>query len=435
MGLLALAISGCGDDGGGDDQPTAGLIVGQQAQDGELGDRLVVVDPDRPDHEEIDLADVGRGTPAGRGTAFYETPTDLYLVDAEAGEAHDLGVDLTDADPGYSLGVVQGGGRRFTVLLSPTGAAATLVDLEEATATALGLGDATLYYSAELTPDESRALVNTDDGAWLVPTDDPGDPERLADGAGQLVDDGTGVLLRTPDGILVQDLDSGDGVELGSTGIDGVLAVGSRVVAVQGDEAVLVEPGSPDVLASAPYSGRGAAPLVAGTSILLPGPGGRWTLMDADAATTTPLDELTGMVPAFSGRPPTRWVPFSDSAELGGRRVVAVDAADGSVATVLDLPRGQQVVGFPDVADQGPNALLAVDRPEGTTLLVADLETGELVELGVRLQGAALSPDGERVAWSGGDDPDNPSLLVADVEDPTSADVLADGVALPLWLE
>jgi hypothetical protein len=434
LGLLLLVLSACGGDdgGGGGDGPgersvSAGLLVGQQADDGRLIDTLELIDPERPGDETVDVADVSRGIPVGVNQALYESGAQIVLLDADGGDVTDLGLQIGDIDLAYSRASVAPGGDRYVVLLAPTGEGAALVDLEDATVTDLlaELDEATVVLGAEMADDGSAVLLNTDDGVHVVPTDAPDEPERVGDGAGQLLDGGSSVLLTSADGVIVRDLDSGDETNV-SDGSGGALAVGSRILVGQGDEAVLVDPGSDDVVASAPFSTEGAAPVAVGDTVLLPGDGG-WTLVDGVDGTTTPLPDLDGLTPAFSGRP-SRWVPFGDES---GRGLVAVDTEDGSVVTVLDLGQGAQVVGLPALADAGPGALVSTDDPDGTVALLVDLDTGETQELGAAIQGASFSPDGAQVAWSSGDDAE---LRVGPVDDVASAEVVTDGIALPVWL-
>jgi hypothetical protein len=246
-----------------------------------------------------------------------------------------------------------------------------------------------------------------------------------------LLDDGASVLLTGPAGVVVRDVAGGEDTVVSDDGDGGALALGDRVLVARGAEAVLVEPGADDVLASAPFSAEGAAPVVVGDAVLLPGggPTSTWTLVDGGEATATPLPELDGLTPAFSGRP-TRWVPFGASA-TAAQELQAVDLEDGTVVSVLELPAAEQIVGFAALADQGPWALVSVDSAEGTTALIVDLATGATQDLGPRIQGATFSPDGERVAWSSGEAAE---LRVAPVEDLAAAEVVATDVALPLWL-
>jgi hypothetical protein len=202
--------------------------------------------------------------------------------------------------------------------------------------------------------------------------------------------------------------------------------VGERVLVGRGSEAVLLDPGSDEVLASAPFSTDGAAPVAVGDTVLLPGDGG-WTLIDGAGATATPLPELDGLTPAFNGRP-SRWVPFGDDT---GQTLVAVDTDDGSVATVLELEEGSRVVGLPALADAGPSALVSTDTGTGTNALLVDLDGGEPQELGEGIQGASFSPDGGQVTWSTGA---SAELRIAPVDDVAGAEVVTDGIALPVWL-
>jgi hypothetical protein len=418
--LLALVVA-CGDDGETVEPPRAGLIVGQLVDEEELTDTLLLVDPERPTQETLELDDLGPGVPAGPHRALYQAGEGTVLVDAEAARVHDLEVE--GVAPRYSHGTVTGGGERFTVLLSPTAEVAAVVDLEEGTAEALALEGVDAYLNAELTPDEQTALVNTDEGPWLVPTDDPAAAEPVGGGAGQLADDGSAVLVTGEGPPVIRPLDGEGEIAVTEEPVDGALLVGERVVLVQGEEAVLVEPGAPDVLASAPFRTDGPAPVLVGDAVLLPS-GGSWTLLDSREATATELPDVEGLVPSFGGPPPSRWVPFS-----GDGLLRAVDTEDGSVVDVLD---GERIVGFPLVAAAGPAALVSADRAEATVLLLADLDTGEVAELATRVQGAALSPDGEQVAWAEGE---LPELRIAPVADPAASQVAAEGVALPLWLD
>lgn len=430
--LPLLVLAACsGDDGGGDASgpgaPTAspGLVVGQQVDDGDLVDTLELIDPERPGDETVDLGGVGRGIPAGVNQALYESSEQIVLLDAESGEVSDLGLQIGDVDLAYSRASVAPGGDRYVLLLAPTGEGAQLVDLDGGTVTDLlpRIEPATVVLGAEMADDGSEVLLNTDDGVWLTPTASPEGTERVGDGAGQLLDDGS-VLLTSADGVVVRPPD-GEDVTI-SDGSGGALAVGGRVLVGRDDEAVLLDIGSDEVLASAPFDTDGAAPVAVGDTVLLPGDG-EWTLIDGADATATPLPDLAGLTPAFSGRP-SRWVPFGDET---GRLLVAVDTDDGSVVDVLDLPDGSAVVGLPAVADAGSSALLSVDDADGTTALLVDLDTGEEQELGRAIQGAAFSPNGTQLAWSSGEAAE---LRIAPVDDVAGAEVVDEGVALPVWL-
>lgn len=421
-----------GDDGGsapapGERSTSAGLLVGQRVDDGSLVDTVELIDPERPGDETVDVADVSRGIPVGVNQALYESGAEIVLLDADGGDISDLDLQIGDIDLAYSRASVAPGGDRYVVLLAPTGEGADLVDLDDAEVTDLleVIGDATVVLGAEMADDGSRVLLNTDDGVHVVPTDSPEDAERVGDGAGQLLDDGSSVLLTSADGAVVRDLDGGDDLTI-SDEAGGALAVGGRILVGRGEEAVLLDPGSDEVIASAPFDADGAAPVAVGDTVLLPGDGG-WTLIDGTGGTATPLPDLDGLTPAFSGRP-SRWVPFGDES---GQTLLAVDTDDGSVESVLDLGEDARVVGLPALADAGPWALLSTDDADGTDAILVDLDTGTTQDLGAAIQGASFSPDGAQVAWSSGDDAE---LRVGPVDDIASAEVVTDGVALPVWL-
>jgi len=435
LALPLLALPACsGDDGdgaGGGTGPTGsnGLLVGQRFEDGELVDTLEVLDPERPGGDGVDVADVSRGIPVGVNKALYESGADIVLVDAEEQEVRPLDLLIGEIDLAYSRSAVAPGGDRYVVLLSPTGEGAALVDLEELGVTDLIplLDGAELVLGAEMTDDGSRVLLNTEDGAFLVPTDVPDSAERLGDGAGQLLAGGSSVLLSGPEGVVVREVDGGDETTVGD-GRGGALAVGDRILLGREDEAVLLDPGSDEVLASAPFSTEGAAPVAVGDAVLLPGgQAPTWTLVDGTEGTATEIPELEGLTPAFNGRP-SRWVPFQD-AETG--RLVGVDLEDGSVETALQLEDGQRLVGLPAVADAGPAALVSTDHEDGTLAFVVDLDTGEAQELGQAVQGAAFSPDGSQVAWSVGEEAE---LRIGPVDDLAAAEVVDEGIVLPVWL-
>jgi hypothetical protein len=436
LALLVLVLPACGgDDGGGggasagERSASPGLLVAQRLEDGELVDTLELLDPERPGDETVDVADVARGIPVGVNQALYEQGAEIVLLDAEAGEVTDLGLQIGDIDLNYSRASVAPGGERYVVLLAPTGEGAALVDLEDAEVTdLLGVaGDARVVLGAEMAGDGSAVLLNTDAGVHLVPTDDPDAAVQLGEGAGQLLGDGDRVLLTGPDGVVLRDLDA-DEETVVSEEPGGALVVGDRVLVGRDDEAVLLDPGSDDVLASAPFSTSGAAPVAVGETVLLPS-GDGWTLVDGADATATPIPELDGLTPTFSGRP-SRWVPFGDD-EPDGNTLVAVDTEDGSVVDLLELGEDQLLVGLPLVADAGSAALVSTNDPDGTEVLVVDLDTGEQQPLGTAVQGAAFSPDGGRLAWSRGEDAE---LRIAPVDDLGSGEVVADGLALPIWL-
>jgi hypothetical protein len=439
MLVLALAlVAGCGgdgDNGGGgggadeDDTASAGLIIGQQQVDDELTDTLVVIDPERPGNETIDVPGVDRGIPAGPGTALYESDDSIVLVDAESGEVDDLGLTTDDVDLTFSDSTVEGGGERYVVLLNGFDGGGALVDVDEAEVTDLldVIGDAEFILRAEFADDESVVLVNTEDGVYLVPTDEPQEADRLGDGAGQLLEGDDAVLLTSADGAVVRDLDSGDEITV-SDQPDGALAVGELVLVARDDEAVLLEPGSDDVLASAPYSNEGVAPVAVGDAVLVPGSDEpTWTLVDGGEATATELPDLDGLTPVFGGRP-ERWVPFSGEDE---HVLVSLDTTDGSVVPLLDLDEEERIVGFPMVAGAGPAALVSTFDDDGTYARLLDLDTGEVQDLGSPVLGAAFSPDGSQIVWVIGPDAE---LRVGPVDDVEAAEVLDDGVAIPIWL-
>ncbi len=429
--LLLALLPACSDDGGGGSEPEtaeAGLIVGQQTTGGELEDALVVVDPEDGTAESVDVeqAEVPLGVAAGPGQALYSAAEGLVLLDAGAGELQDLDVEPGAVDPALSQLATEGGGERFMVLLSTVGQPTYLLELDSGDL--IELAEGRTVSGAEFTADEDLVLLNTIDGPLLVPTDDPEAAEELGDGVGQLTDDGRWVLLTSTDGVRLQSLDGEDEVVVSEEGT-GALAVGDKVLLVRSDEAVLLEPGSDEVLASAPYTAGPAAPIAVNGTVLLPaGQGGGWTLIDAEAATATHLDQLDGMRSAVGPFAPGRWVPFAAVAG-DDRTVVAVDTDDGSVVTVDELPVDQEISAF--FAQVGPWALAYVNRPGNGGVGLVNLDTGTYQDLGQRVQGAALSPDGEQVAWSAGEAGE---LHVAPTEDVTADEVVTEGVALPIWL-
>jgi hypothetical protein len=89
------------------------------------------------------------------------------------------------------------------------------------------------------------------------------------------------------------------------------------------------------------------------------------------------------------------------------------------------------VVGLPAVADQGAAALVSVGDDEGTDAVLVDLDGRAAQDLGTGVQGAAFSPDGAQIAWSRGE---RAELRIGPVEDLSSAEVVAEGLALPVWL-
>ena len=436
--LLLLLLPACsgddGDDGDGDDasggtEVSPGLIVAQQLAEGDLADTLELLDPERPGDETVDVDDVSRGIPVGVQQALYESGAEIVLLDAETGEVQDLGLQIGDIDLAYSRASVAQGGERWVVLLAPTGEGAALVDLEDGGVTDLValLDGPQFVLGAEMAPDGSMVLLNTEDGVHVVPTEDPEAAERAGDGAGQLVDGGASILLTSADGVVVRDLESGDETEI-SGGDGGALAVGDRVLVGQGTEAVLLDPGSDEVIASAPFSTDGAAPVAVGDTVLLPGSDEpTWTLVDGDAGTATPLPELDGLTPAFSGRP-ERWVPFGNEE---GQVLVGVDTQEATVQPILDLEGDERFVGLPAVAGTSAAGLVSVTDPDGTHGVLVDLAGGTTQELGSGLQGAAFSPDGGQVVWS---DSREGVLRIATVDDVEGAEVVGEGLVLPVWL-
>jgi hypothetical protein len=426
---VLLLVPACSDDGGGGGEqfPSVGLIVGQESVDGEVADTLVVIDPEHSEPETIDLDGLGRGIPVGR-QALYEVADGIVLVEADDAEAHDLGVGIGEQDLLLTPGIVEGGGQRFTVLLSSAGQPTRLVDLEEQETTDLAEG--TVVTGAEFTPDEAWLMLNTEDGPVLLPTDDPAAATDLGNGAGQLTADGESVLLTGSDGVRLHAIEGGAEVAI-TDEPTAALAVGDKVLLVRDDEAVLVEPGSDDVLASAPFTAGAAAPIALDSTVLLPAGAGRgWTFIDAEAATATHLDDLDGLRSAVPGVQPTRWVPF-EAPSRANREVVGVDLVDGSVTDVRRLPPDEEIESFFALAPTGPWALALTNRRGGGRTILVNLETGAIEELASRIQGAAFSPDGEQVTWSEGA---SGELHVAPVGDPSAGDVVADGVALPIWL-
>lgn len=238
------------------------------------------------------------------------------------------------------------------------------------------------------------------------------------------------MLVRGAEGVRLVPVDDGEPTVL-SAEPGGAVPVGARVALSHGDELVLVEPDGGEV-ASVPFDADLGPVAVADAVVVPDGEGPSWRLLTEDG-TVTELPELEGLVPGFGGRP-ERWIPFVQTdgqGGIGGRRVLAVDTRDGSVVTAVDLPEGQRLVGLPAVAGAGPGALVSVDDGSGTVAVLLDLDTGTADELGHGLQGAAFAPDGTRIVWSIGTDAE---LRVAPLDDLDAAQVLATGIALPLWL-
>lgn len=429
---LLLALSACGDDGGGSEAAPS-LIVGQESVDGELTDNLIVVNPDEEGTETIEVPDLGSGIPAGPGKALYESGSDIVLVDVVSGDVDDLGLSTDDVDLAYSL-VSDTAGDRFMLLLSPVGSGGALVDLESGEVTdlldAVG-GDGGLA-SAELAGDQSMVLVNTDESVFLVDTADPDTVQALGEGFGQLIGDGTSVLLRGPEGIAVVGADGAEPTVLSEDSEVTGIVVGDRVLLGVGEDAQLVDPDSGEVLVSVPLGEDPGGTVVVGDNVLVsaaPDNDGAWTLIDGAAATATPVPDLEGRTPSYIGRP-SRWVPFEETAGLVGA-LAGVDAEAGTVQPVDALAENEVVVGYPSLSGDGPWTIVPTELGGVPHTELVDLATGETHDLGPRLQGATLSPDGEQVAWSAGDAPD---LSVGPVDDPEAGEVIADGLALPLWL-
>jgi hypothetical protein len=414
-----------------------GLIAGQQSTVGRLDDAVVVVDPEAGTTESVAVADIAlaSGVAAGPGRAFYGSGEDLVLVDAAAGTVTDLGLDVSSYSPAVAA-LTGGVGDRYAVLAGAEGTEpAVLVDLTSSAVTDLsGATGDTEVFAAELSADESRALLSSEEATFLVATDDPSSGERVGDGFGQFLGDGSSILVTGSDGTVVRTLATGDEVPLSDDPASGGLALDNRVVLARDDEVQLVDPTTGDVLASVPLEDAADAPVVAGDAVLVGGADQSWTLLDGATAEVTPLGDLTGFTPSRAPRT-DRWVPFEATA-ADDLTVLGVDTGDGSVVTLDALPEGEQISTFAAFAPVGPWALVATDSPERggapvTHGRLVDLDTGAVVDLGPGFQGGAFSPDGEQVAWSSGPEAE---LRVAPVDDVSAAEVLATGIAVPIWL-
>jgi len=398
---------------------------------------VVGVDPATGETTDVPVAGIGlaSGVAAGPGRVFYVSGEANVLVDLATTSVQDLGLPSQEYLPTVAR-LTGGVGEDYAVLTATSGGGAVLVDLSSAEVTDLTdlLADGP-FVTGELRPDETVALIGGQEASYAVPTEDPTAVESIGDGFGQFLGDGGAVVLSGTAGASVRDLQS-DEIRVLTDTRAGAIPVGNLVLLQTSEtEAALVDPATGETLQTLPLGADASSPVRAAEAVLLRTTDNQdWQLIDGTTGAVSPMPDLAGYLEQPSPTGEGRWVVFRSTEP--GRPVVGVDTTDGGVQPIDALPAGERFTSIAAMAPDGPWMVAATDStgPDGTAVTrgrLINLDTGATVDLGTRFQGAAFSPDGQQVAWSSGDAAD---LQVAPVRDVAAAELVATGIAVPIWL-
>jgi hypothetical protein len=360
--------------------------------------------------------------------AILFTPDNAYLVDAKEGDIQALALP-PDAQgrvlPEAAQFSLSGGGQRWSLLGSPQGDQAYLIDLETAQVQDL-LG--TLASKSEnvnfsfyglFSPDETHLILGTDRDLWLLPTENPRRARRLGTARTQyganFSPDGERIvyLQRTEAGetqVMVAHVDgsgsevvaAGDGFShahfvLGGEGL--VLFFEDKVTRLSLDdrqEGELLTFSGPLQRLWIPTDGEKA--LFSYES----GETAVWQLIDLKEETARSLDDLEGYLALFKDRG-HRWLFFADSVErAGARRFAGLDLETGDVHELLTLDADTKFWSLTGFAPDGEFALITAltdDDVSQLWLLRASGGAPRLLAESANSFGA-FSPDGHWIAVS-----------------------------------
>jgi hypothetical protein len=159
----------------------------------------------------------------------------------------------------------------------------------------------------------------------------------------------------------------------------------------------------------------------------------QWTYVDLEKGTEEALDDLEGYLRAY-GRGSSRWLFLADDYTQGEEvRIASLDLMSGEVRTHVTLEDALNF-DFVGLTDDGRVGLVTAFVEEGTQiwLLVAEQDDAVLLAES-RTATGSLSPDGEWVALSVGDEDDEETVTIKLVAtDGGEEQVIGEGF-MPVW--
>ena len=423
--LFVACTGGGGEESGGPGAAAEGFILSQGLGDNATCPEGRLLVTDAGGNEEDALSVRAQRCALLHGMATSEPGRALYF----SGGEHAFIADATDGSlietriPGGEqlapnpLGLNLTAGGRYTVLASPAGDQAFLVDARTGKTTDLLGIDPSIggFFGGSFAPDGSHLLVAAQSGTWLVPTADPETARQVPGGPARFSSDGTRLGLIEPSGdgsrVVVENADG-----TGPTEVARLPDLAASVSFVDGDRQLLLE--QEGGLALLPVDGGAPEELLSleGDATLPPwaDPGGEhvivatgereqqaWQWIDIGARTAKPLPDLDGMQPLFSSIRDGS-VFFVDKVEFGGggRRFAALDLETGVVRAALDLDAAATYLGT-KVSPGGRFALVGAQRGERFEIWLVPAEGGRartLVDDSRGPVGATFSPSGDAVA-------------------------------------
>jgi hypothetical protein len=292
-------------------------------------------------------------------------------------------------------GVTKPVGSRYAVLIAPKRTGAALLDLSDPRVTDLAAvaGSQAAYLDFALTPDERRLLVVANTGVWVVPTDDPLHPIRLASGntAAMLSPNGSTVVLSSAGQIFTTDLDGGHRQTVANVAAQ-PFWVGGHLFADQNEVIGILEDskfrplmGIPDGVPTA--FGHDRSILLASSG---PAPNSKWSRIRTDGRVER-VEALDGLSIADIGE---SYAIFGDGGGLSGNFTLLARVDDrGMVGPGVHTGTGFALA---SVSTDGRRVVLYPVLSTTARLMVVDLETGKTQHIAAT--GGSIAPDGSAVA-------------------------------------
>src|SRR5919197_95635 len=452
LGLLAVALlaSGCSKGGGVETSHGDGLVLLEVLSGSQVGDRLKITGL-TGQHGEIDIPAPTLAVATQRpGQAIYTTGSgSVYLVDATRRMARRLDIS---AHAGVIFNpILFGQSEDFTVLASPKGDAAYLVDLGTGAVTNLiGLAGADHLFSAEFAPRE-KYLAFFGDKLVVVPTKNPKKARSL--GAGRDVgfagftQDGTrigSIDVSDPSRpkLIVQNVDGSGQTSVGlppGTVRAHLIGRGDSAVIEGSDSLSIVDTSTGHVKELARFTGTPRLSWFGprGTTALFGSGNAKsiaWDWLDLRDGTARRLPDLENAFPLLRS-PADRYVFFADRqipGDVGSLRVL--DMASGQPREVLHFDGPRRVEGY-QVAAGGRFALIPAERGNGGELRVVSA-MGQVRVVASASRGLPLgtfSPNGDWVAVSEPPPPGHPPTVRAVSTADGTTRPLGQGIR-PVWL-